>query len=185
MRAPLALITAGCLCTSLAAGARVEQPMGRSPKLSSRLQAPRVWVERAGLFSVHRPESDLWRFDSSQRDPEGTRIPLVAHSDDTGATVSVQSAEGAASAKALTRLLADRLSLDSAVHVDDLELIAARGGDAYAFTFTNGGESRGRVAVVPAGDHLVLVVASWPLGSPAQVSEDVESMIHSLGPALP
>jgi hypothetical protein len=172
------------LVASHAAQARVARSMGRSPSVASRLEPPRLWVERDGLFSLRRPASDLWRFDGTRRDTDGSRIPLVASSDETSATVSMQQADGVPSARELVRLLAERLAFDSGMRVDDPEPFAARdGGESYVFTFTDGQEARGRVAVVSAGEHLVLVVARWPLGSPAQVPEDVEAMIHSLGPA--
>src|SRR2546428_66990 len=49
-------------------------------------------------------------------------------------------------------------------------------------------EVRGRVAVVRAGDYVALAVASWPMGAPPEVVDDVDAMIGSLGPvpgALP
>ena len=42
--------------------------------------------------------------------------------------------------------------------------------------------------VVRAGEHVALVIASWPMGAPPEVIDDVDSMIGSLGPipgALP
>lgn len=183
MRAPFAAL-AVVLCASLSAEARVSRAMGRTPKLPSRVEAPKLWVERSGLFSLQRPESELWRFDSAARDGNtGELIPLVVRSEETGAQLSVQSADGVPSAQVLCKLLAERLAAETRVRVDDPVKVMARGGDAYAFTFTSGDESRGRVAVAPAGDHFVLIVASWPLGSPAQVAEDVDSMIASVGPA--
>jgi hypothetical protein len=156
--------------------------MGRTPRLA-RPSEPRFWVEESGMFSLLRPDGDQWSFESDARDPAGDKIPLVVRSEETGAQLSVQSAEGVPSAQVLVALLAERLALEAHVSVDEPIRLQARGGQAYAFTFTSGDESRGRVAVVPAGDHFVLVVASWPLGSPAQVSEDVDRMIASVGPA--
>ena len=183
MRAQLLLVAGLLILSSTPASARVARAMGRRPDLPARLQAPRVWTERSGLFSVRRPESELWRFEGGARDAEGGKIPLLARSDESGATVSVQSADGVPSAKALVRLLAERLEVESKVKVDEPQAIATRGGDGFGFTFTSGGEQRGRVAVVPAGEHLLLIVASWPLGSPPQVIDDVDSMIRSVGPA--
>ena len=183
MRASLSALAALALCASLPSEARVAGPMGRTPKLPARIQAPREFTERSGLFSISRPDSDLWRFDSNKKDNHGESIPLVARSDETGAQLSVQSADGVPSAEVLSKVLAEKLSTEPGVHVEDPSVVKARGGEAYVFAFTSGDESRGRVAVVPAGDHFVLIVASWPLGSPAQVAEDVEAMIRSVGPA--
>lgn len=184
MRALLAFALTGlALCPSLPSEARVAGPMGRAPKLPSRLTAPKTYVEKGGLFSLQQPESELWRFESGARDRHGEAIPLLARSDETGAQLSVQSADGVPSAEMLCNVLAEKLATESGVHVEDPAPMKARGGDAFVFAFTSGDESRGRVAVVPAGNHFVLIVASWPLGSPAQVSEDVEAMIRSVGPA--
>jgi hypothetical protein len=60
--------------------------------------------------------------------------------------------------------------------------LLARGGEAYGFSFTVADEVRGRVAVVPAGNHVALVIASWPLGAPPEVIDDVDAMIGSIGP---
>lgn len=183
MRATLFALAGLALCASLPSEARVAGPMGRSPKLPSRIQAPREFVERSGLFSISRPDSDLWRFDSGKKDNHGEAIPLVARSEESGAQLSVQSADGVPSAEVLCKVLAEKLSTEPGVHVEDPAAVKARGGEACVFAFTSGDEARGRVAVVPAGDHFVLIVASWPLGSSAQVAEDVEAMIRSVGPA--
>ena len=82
----------------------------------------------------------------------------------------------------LARMLMDNLATESRVHVEDLERVLARGGEAYGFSFTVADEVRGRVAVVRAGDHVALAVASWPMGAPPEVVDDVDAMIGSLGP---
>jgi hypothetical protein len=69
------------------------------------------------------------------------------------------------------------------VRVQAIENVTSRGGEAYGFAFTVSDEARGRVAVVRAGDHVALVIASWPMGAPPTVSDDVEEMIGTLGPA--
>ena len=105
-----------------------------------------------------------------------------------GAQLIVQNADGVTSLRQLARLLADHLQTEQGVHVEDVNRVPARGGEAYGFTFSVSDEARGRVAVVRAGEHVALVIASWPMGAPPAVAEDVESMIGSLGPppnALP
>src|SRR5206468_2473787 len=80
------------------------------------------------------------------------------------------------------------LQAEQGVHVEDVSRLPARGGEAYGFTFSVSDEARGRVAVVKSGEHVALVIASWPMGAPPAVAEDVEAMIGSLGPppdALP
>jgi hypothetical protein len=187
MRA-IRLCVAAALLVATSVEARVSRPMGRSPKSSRRLGAPRVWQDKEGAFALERPDGERWSFQGGVRGPDGGTLPLLALSEDSGAQLIVQNADGLTNVKALASLLAEHLNEEQRVRVDVIERVLARGGEAYAFSFTVADEARGRVAVVRAGDHLALVIASWPLGAPPSVSEDVEEMIGSLGPvpgALP
>lgn len=141
-----------------------------------------MWSDRDGAFSLARPAGEGWRFQGGSHGPDGAPLPLLALSEDTGAQLIVQNADGVQSLRALARLLAEHLGEEQRIHVEDPQAIAARGGEAYAFSFTVADESRGRVAVVKSGEHVALVIASWPLGASASVAEDVEGMIGSLGP---
>src|SRR5437899_794849 len=76
----------------------------------------------------------------------------------------------------------EHLTGGAPVHVEDVQRVLARGGEAYGFSFTVADEVRGRVAVVRAGDYVALAVASWPMGAPPEVVDDVDAMIGSLGP---
>jgi hypothetical protein len=168
--------------------ARVTREQGRAARPPSRLQAPKVWTEQSGAFSIERPEGDRWSFRGDARGPDGERLPLLARAPEAGAQLIVQNADGIASLRQLARLLADHLQTEQGVRVEDVGRVPARGGEAYGFTFSVSDEARGRVAVVRAGEHVALVIASWPMGAPAAVAEDVEAMIGSLGPppdALP
>lgn len=180
MRALVAV--AAALLVAVPAFARVEKPLGRAPRVPSRLNAPRLWQDKGGAFALERPDGERWRFQGGVRGPDGDSLPLLAMSAETGAQLIVQNADGVTNVRTLARLLSDHLTEASRVHVDELEPVLARGGEAYAFSFTVADEARGRVAVVKAGDHIALVIASWPLGSPPQIAEDVEQMIGSLGP---
>ncbi len=173
---------------SPAALARVTREQGRAPRPPPRLQAPRMWTEQSGAFSIERPDGDRWSFKGDARGPDGERLPLLARAPETGAQLIVQNADGVSSLRQLARLLADHLQTEQGVHVEDVNRLPARGGEAYGFTFSVSDEARGRVAVVRAGEHVALVIASWPMGAPPAVAEDVEAMIGSLGPppnALP
>ena len=168
--------------------ARVTSPMGRAPKPQAGLQAPRMWQDRTGQFALERPAQARWMFRSGVRGPDGEPVPLLAMSQETGAQLVVQSAEGIHDLRMLARILMENLSNESRVHVEDVQRVLARGGEAYGFSFTVADEVRGRVAVVRAGDHVALAIASWPLGAPPEVVDDVDAMIGSLGPvpgALP
>ena len=163
--------------------ARVTKPMGRAPKAPEHgLAAPKMWQDRTGQFALERPDNERWMFRAGVRGPDGQMVPLLAMSEETGAQLVVQSADGINDLRMLARMLMENLAAEQRVHVEDVERVVARGGDAYAFSFTVADEVRGRVAVVRAGDHVALVIASWPMGAPPEVVDDVEGMIGSLGP---
>jgi hypothetical protein len=183
--------TAGAALLSLAVSlvpARVTSPLGRAPRPLPGLQAPRMWQDRTGQFALERPDQERWMFRSGVRGPDGEPVPLLAMSQETGAQLVVQSADGIHDLRLLARMLMENLSQESRVHVEDVQRVLARGGEAYGFSFTVADEVRGRVAVVRAGDHVALAIASWPMGAPPEVVDDVDAMIGSLGPvpgALP
>jgi len=185
---PLPLLVGVALVIAPAVSARVTREQGRSPRPQSRMTAPRVWIEQSGAFSIERPDGDRWSFRGDTRGPDGERLPLVARAPETGAQLIVQNADGVTSLRQLARLLADHLQAEQGLHVEEVNRLLARGGEAYGFTFSVSDEARGRVAVVKSGEHVALVIASWPMGAPPAVAEDVEAMIGSLGPppdALP
>jgi len=176
---------AGAAVLSLAvslAPARVTSPLGRAPKPQHGLQAPRMWQDRTGQFALERPAQERWMLRSGVRGPDGEAVPLLALSQETGAQLIVQSADGINDLRLLARMLMQNLSNEARVHVEDVQRVLARGGEAYGFSFTVADEVRGRVAVVRAGDHIALAIASWPLGAPPEVVDDVDAMIGSLGP---
>jgi len=163
--------------------ARVTSPLGRAPKQPEHgLQPPRMWQDRDSRFALERPGSDRWMFRSGVRGPDGEPVPLLALSQESGAQLVVQSADGIQDLRLLARMLMENLAHEAQVHVEDVERVLARGGEAYGFSFTVADETRGRVAVVRAGDRIALAIASWPLGAPPEVVDDVDAMIGSLGP---
>jgi len=183
-----AWIAAAVLSLASPLAARVSRPLGRMQKPQHGLPTPKLWQDRTGSFALSRPENEHWMFRSGVRGPDGEPVPLLALSQESGAQLVVQSADGINDLRLLVRILSENLSNEERVHVDDVERLLARGGEAYGFSFTVSDEVRGRVAVVRAGDHVALVIASWPLGAPPEVVDDVEEMIGSLGPvpgALP
>jgi|GEM_PF-1444279 len=171
--------------TSSPAPARVARPLGRVQKPAGRLAAPQMWSDREGAFSLARPAGESWRFKGTARGPDGSALPLLALSEETGAQLIVQNADGVASLRTLAGALAAHLGEEARIRVEEPARILARGGEAYAFSFTVADEVRGRVAVVRSGDHVALVIASWPLGAPPSVADEVNGMIGSLGPVDP
>ena len=182
---------AGAVVLSLAvslAPARVTSPMGRAPKPGHGFSVPKMWQDRTGHFALERPTAERWMLRSGVRGPDGEPVPLLAMSQETGAQLVVQSADGIHDIRLLARMLMENLAGEARVHVEDVQRVLARGGEAYGFSFTVADEVRGRVAVVRAGDYVALAVASWPMGAPPEVVDDVDAMIGSLGPvpgALP
>lgn len=164
-------------------------PLGRAPKEPQHgLQMPRMWQDSENNFALARPKSQHWMFRTGVRGPDGEKVPLLALSQESGAQMVVQSAEGVPDLRMLARLLSENLGKEAAVHVEDVQRVLARGGEAYGFSFTVADETRGRVAVVRAGDRVALAIASWPMGAPPEVVDEVDEMIGSLGPvpgALP
>lgn len=179
---PGAAAVLALLFAALPSAARVARPLGRTPDPKSKLAPPRVWVDPDESFALERPSGERWSFNSGRKGPEGEDLPLLALSVETGAQVIVQSAGKVPSVRGLTQALAAKLGNEQGLHIEDVERLGARGGEAYGFWFTVASEARGRVAVVKAGDHVALVIASWPLGAPPSVAEDVAGMIETLGP---
>ena len=178
----LAAIAAAALSLAPSlASARVTTPLGRAPKAERREQA-RLWEDSDGQFAIARPDGSRWSFQSKVRGPDGQQVPLFASAQGSGAQLVVQSAEGITDLKLLTRMLNDNLGKQEAVRVETIERLLARGGDAFGFKFTVADETRGRVAVVRTGQHIALVIASWPFGTAPEIVDDVEAMIGSLGP---
>lgn len=165
------------------ASARVTAPLGRAPKADQHVQpTAKLWEDGDGQFALARPEGGRWTFQSKVRGPDGQLVPLFASAQDSGAQLVVQSADGITDLKLLTRMLNANLGKQETVKVETIERLPARGGDAFGFKFTVAQETRGRVAVVRTGEKIALVIASWPFGASAQVVDDVENMIGSLGP---
>src|SRR5438132_12638121 len=133
------------------APARVTTPLGRAPKQPQHgLQPPKMWQDRDSQFALERPESERWMFRSGVRGPDGEPVPLLALSQESGAQLVVQSAEGIRDLRLLARMLMENLAGEARVHVEDVQRVLARGGEAYGFSFTVADEVRGRVAVVRA-----------------------------------
>src|SRR5260370_4110724 len=93
-------------------------------------------------------------------------MPLRALSQETGAQLVVQSAEGIEDLRLLARLLRENLSREARVQVEDVERVRARGGEAYGLSFAVADEARGRVAGGRARPRHPLVIARWAPGAP-------------------
>jgi hypothetical protein len=139
------MIGAACVLSVAFSLARVTKPLGRQPKVPERgLQAPRMWQDRDRVFALERPKSDRWLFRGGVRGPGGEPVPLVALSEETGAQLVVQSADGIEDLHLLARVLMENLAREERVYVEDVVRVPARGGEGYAFFFTVADETRGR-----------------------------------------
>src|SRR5439155_848929 len=124
---------AGAVVLSLAvslAPARVTSPMGRAPKPGHGLSVPKMWQDRTGHFALERPTAERWMLRSGVRGPDGEPVPLLAMSQETGAQLVVQSADGIHDIRLLARMLMENLAGEARVHVEDVQRVLARGGEA-------------------------------------------------------
>ena len=181
MRPGLAAAAALLLASSLAQ-AHVTRPLGRAAKAQRGERASPLWEDREGAFALARPDGGRWAFRSGVEGPDGKPVPLLARSQESGAQVVVQSTDVVGDLRRLARMLSENLANEDRVHVEEIEEVLARGGEAYAFGFSVADQVRGRVAVVRTGAHVALVIASWPFGASVDVSDDIAAMIGSLGP---
>src|SRR5205809_452684 len=104
-----------------AAAAELEELRGRAPKPQHGLQSPKMWEDRAGLFALQRPENEHWMFRAGVRGPDGELVPLLAMSQESGAQLVVQSADGITDLRLLARMLMQNLSNEQRVHVEEVE----------------------------------------------------------------
>src|SRR5881409_4282886 len=72
------------------------------------------------------PENEHWMFRAGVRGPDGELVPLLAMSQESGAQLVVQSADGITDLRLLARMLMQNLSVEQRVHVDDVEKLRAR-----------------------------------------------------------
>src|SRR5437870_6977725 len=103
---------AGAVMLSLAASllpARVTSPMGRAPKPGHGLSPPKMWQDRTGHFALERPAAERWMLRSGVRGPDGEPVPLLAMSQETGAQLVVQTADGIHDIRLLARMLMENL----------------------------------------------------------------------------
>src|SRR3982074_3196101 len=97
MRVFSAMAAVSLALASPPALSRVTREQGRAPRPPPRLQAPRLWTEQSGAFSIARPDGDRWSFRGDAHGPDGERLPLLARAPETGAQLIVQNADGVAS----------------------------------------------------------------------------------------
>jgi len=114
---PIAIVAAAILSLGLLP-ARVTRPLGRAPKTPEHgLKVPKLWQDRTGQFALERPGNERWMFRAGVRGPDGEPVPLLALSQESGAQLVVQSADGINDLRLLARMLMENLSNEQRVHV--------------------------------------------------------------------
>src|SRR5207237_9493053 len=104
---------------------------GRGPKPGPGRSSPELWQDRTGQWALERPAAERWMLRGGVRGPDGEAVPLLAMSQETGAQLVVQTADGIHDIRLLARMLMENLAGESRVHVEDLQRVLARGGEAY------------------------------------------------------
>jgi hypothetical protein len=147
---------------------------GASPVARETLTAPELG------FSLEKPTGEAWVVATDVLSPDGHPIPLVvAHS--SGAQVVVQVSEPVDSPARLAGLLHARLSAEPTLKLGPPRSVEVDAGlAASGFGFKAGADARGRVAIIDVGEHVVLVVASWPTNAGERVVHDIDGLVRSV-----
>src|SRR5437773_2641654 len=118
-------------------GASATTPAGVSGGWRCPKGATRCWRWFATPSRWWRgPPAERWMLRGGARGPDGEAVPLLAMSQETGAQLVVQTTDGIHDIRLLARMLMENLAGESRVHVEDLQRVLARGGEAYGFSFT-------------------------------------------------
>jgi len=132
-------------------------------------------------FRMDRPSGDHWAVAKGLTSPDGNEIPVVVAHPATGAQLVVQVAEPMESPRQLAGLLHRRLAGEQLIEMTEPRPVRVDSGeDAYGFDFRVRGEARGRVAIIEAGDRVVLVVASWPERVDHKIVEEIDQVVRSV-----
>jgi hypothetical protein len=103
----------------------------------------------------------------------------VAHS--SGAQIVIQVSEPVDSPDRLAGLLHARLTAEPSLKLTMPHPLQVDAGlAACGFGFKADGDADGRVAIIDVGEHVVLVVASWPARAGERVVRDVDALVRSV-----
>jgi hypothetical protein len=135
-------------------------------------------------FALDRPASEGWAMATDVTSPEGRPIPVVVAHPDSGAQIVVQVSKPVGSPEELAQALRDKLKDEKTLEIGKTGRIENRSGqEAWGFPFTVKGEASGRVAIVLVGEHVVLLVASWPEKADRKLVNEVDSVVTSVRPS--
>lgn len=179
----LALAFAGCAARSPAARSGARFPFDLARHAAA---AGEEWISDELELAIEKPPGDAWAVATDVVSPDGNAIPLLVAHTTTGTQIVVQVSEPVDTPERLTRMLRSRLREEEALELDETKRLKNdAGGDAYGFSFHAEDDADGRVAVIRAGDHIVLVVASWPKGVDRRVIEEVDGLVRSVRSTTP
>jgi hypothetical protein len=182
--------TAGLLGFTLVACASAPRPRsaagewsvvaGTQPAGNSAPHGDALTSDELG-FTVNRPAGDDWAVATNVHSPDGSDIPIVVAHPESGAQIVLQVSERADTPQNLAEMLRSRLAAEPALDLSKPKrLTLDSGADASGFEFHVKGEAHGRVAVIDVGDHVVLVVASWPEDAGDEVVEAIDGVVKSV-----
>jgi hypothetical protein len=142
---------------------------------------PEPWVSDELGVALDKPAGDGWAAATDVVSPDGNAIPLVVAHGASGAQIVVQVSEPVDTPERLAAMLRARLSGEQALELGETRPVKVdSGSEAYGFPFHVEGEANGRVAIIQAGEHVVLIVASWPEDASRRVVDDVDGLVRSV-----
>lgn len=186
-----ACVAAGCAgdkANRRAEGSRPGEP--RDPSAEGGIAQPNGngthngarYVDESLGFEVTRPTA-AWTMDvSDDLSEEGVATPVVMRNAETGAQVVIQVAPAVASPVALAERLTEGMRSHPGFVTSDPEPLPLADG-AVGFRFAMGDRVLGRVAVREGAEGRVLMLlATWPAGSPEETSVGVEEVFQGIQP---
>ncbi len=188
--AVVVLVAAGVGCarngsTVRADGSRPGEPGDPgAAKAQSGSQNGSRYVDEALGFEVTRPNA-AWTMDvSDDLSAEGVATPVVMRNAETGAQIVIQVAPAVATPVALAERLTEGMRSHPGFVTSDPEPLPLADG-AVGFRFAMGDRVLGRVAVREGAEGRVLMLlATWPAGSPEETSSGVEEVFQGIQPVM-
>jgi hypothetical protein len=132
-------------------------------------------------FTLDRPAGDDWAVATNVHSPEGNDIPIVVAHPESGAQIVLQVSDIGDTPQNLATMLRSKLAAEESLELSEpARLENDSGAQASGFEFRVRGEAKGRVAVIDVGDHIVLVVASWPEDADETVVQAIDGVVRSV-----
>jgi hypothetical protein len=145
--------------------------------------AARRYVDEDLGFEIVRPTAE-WQLDETENQdaPDGMAIPVVLRHRTSGAQVVLQVAPAVATPVQFAERLNEGLKEQPGFVASDPQPLPLS-DSAVGFDFQVEGGVRGRVAVTEGSPGRVfMMLATWPEGSPEDVSRSVEALFGAVRP---